>query len=708
MEGRILCQIYESSFHNKLVEVTLKLPIILQQQASECGIACLAMVSQYWSLNVTLNELREKFQASIAGLTLADLVSYSEHLGFSARAIKVETDNNKNFNVPNHPLILHWEMDHFVVLKRKTRKGFVIHDPSIGEILVSNSIFFKKFTGIALDLRPMADFKLQRKKNINPLKSIVNRISYSSLRLPQILIFSLLIEVLYYTIPFGTQKLMARVDSGIGITPEIIFSLSALLTSILVIIFSLSEIRNKILVNAAAQVGYYGSINILAKLLRLPMSYFETRFVGDIASRVNTIEIIRNTINPITLVTFVEGLSSIFLLLYMLKLNLILTSIIVMPISLFALYRHHNQATMASAKNERTLIYSQMNGQLYQNIRGISSIKLNSLSSIRSTVWNSHVYKSESLLSRSNIYIYRISNIISTLEKMDMGIVILIGVLLVSSAYINMAELMTIITIRVLLTRRVLNFINLLYDLKLLDVYIARLLDITETQDEDNFKSLVTFEAQSSTLDLYMSKVSYRYGQNLPYVVKNLDLYVKAGEVVAITAPSGVGKSTILKLICGLAQPEHGNIISNKQEINRNNILSFRSKIGVVMQDDQIFSGTLLENITSFNLEYDEELVDEVIQIACLDKFIDNLPMKLNTLITDLGGSLSGGQRQRLMLARALYRRPLMLLLDEATSHLDLDTERSIIKNLRDLGITIIHVAHRQQTIELADRVIHL
>lgn len=666
------------------------------------------MVAQYWSSNISLTELREKFRISITGLTLADLVSYSEQIGFTARAIKIEVDDGDSFRVPQHPIILHWEMNHFVVLKKKTRKGYLLHDPAIGEIFVSRNDFLKKFTGIALDLRPKIDFATNNKKKKSLISNFLKNVDFKNSKFYYIITISIIVELLFYSIPFFGKNLMSLAESGATINLEDMFLISILLFSLLTLAYSLTEIRNKILTNFAARFGYSGSVNIMSKLMRLPINYFEARFVGDIATKVNTIETIRNMINPATVVTLIEGVSAIILFLVMLSFDVSLAFIGLLPLFIFTLYRHLTMNTMATLKNERTLAYSKMNGQLYQNIRAISSIKLNSLSSIRSSIWNSIVYKSEILLSRSNIYIYRNSNIISIFEKLDLGIVIIVGSFFVSKARIDILDLAVIITIRMLSTRRLLSLVNLIYDLKLLEVYIQRVKDITETQDEQGSMKLNKFLEPYSSLDLVMKDVSFQYSTNLPFAVKNLDLKVNAGEIVAITAHSGAGKSTVLKLICGLVEPQQGTIMSNGQEINDENIISFRSHLGVVMQDDQVFSGTLLENIISFGIDVDEQRLNKALEIACLTDFVDSLPMRLNTLITDLGGSLSGGQKQRLMLARAIYRNPKMLLLDEATSHLDLLNEREIMHNLRMLGITIIHVAHRQQTLELADRVINL
>jgi ATP-binding cassette subfamily B protein RaxB len=255
---------------------------------------------------------------------------------------------------------------------------------------------------------------------------------------------------------------------------------------------------------------------------------------------------------------------------------------------------------------------------------------------------------------------------------------------------------------------RVSELINKGVDLTMLRVHSERLADIALTETEP--RGLVVNAGDTAHLPAMIEarNVSFRYSENDPWILENVNFRVELGGSVAIIGPSGGGKTTLLKLLAGLLQPTKGEILVNGEPINRLGLENYRTMIGVVMQDDQLFAGSIAENICFFAEEPDQKRIEACAELAAVHSDIASMPMGYNTLIGDMGTALSGGQKQRVLLARALYRRPGILLLDEATSHLDVEREYAVNRALRSLRITRLVIAHRPETIRAADRVLAL
>jgi ATP-binding cassette subfamily B protein RaxB len=256
-------------------------------------------------------------------------------------------------------------------------------------------------------------------------------------------------------------------------------------------------------------------------------------------------------------------------------------------------------------------------------------------------------------------------------------------------------------------TARFTALIDKVYELRILKLHAARLADIVLTKREPD-EVMRAPDVDEFVPTLEVKKLSYSYSKNGPRIIDNLDLRVEAGEAVAIVGPSGQGKTTLLKLLAGLLAPHSGEIIAGGMPIRQMGLANYRSLIGVVMQEDRLFAGSIAENISFFDPTPDFAWITECAETASVHADIRAMPMGYYTYIGDMGSALSAGQRQRVMLARALYRRPKLLLLDEATSHLDVNNERAVNAAMRKLNITRIIVAHRPETIASADRVIEL
>jgi ATP-binding cassette subfamily B protein RaxB len=256
-------------------------------------------------------------------------------------------------------------------------------------------------------------------------------------------------------------------------------------------------------------------------------------------------------------------------------------------------------------------------------------------------------------------------------------------------------------------SQRMISLIDKLFEFKMLRLHGERVADILLTQAEsDSFTHEVNSTAITPSIEL--RQLSFRYADAEPYIIKDLDLRISAGECIALTGPSGGGKTTLIKLLLGLIEPTSGEIVVGGVKMKHLGLSNYRQLVGTVMQDDTLFAGSISENISFFSANIDQERVVECARLAAIDKEVREMPMGYNTLVGDIGTGLSGGQKQRILLARALYKNPQLLVLDEATSHLDVRNEQAVNVAIQSLKLTRVIVAHRPETISMAERVVIL
>lgn len=679
-----------------------RLPVIHQTEMAECGLACLAMVAAFHGHRSDLVTLRRQFPVSLKGATLKTLMKVADQIELSPRALKVELSSLKDVKTP---AILHWDMNHFVVLKHVGSKKVVIHDPAHGRKELDKEAVSKHFTGIVLELTPTADFEEKDERQSMRLSDFWSRITGFGGSLAQILLLSLVLQILALGSPFYMQLV---VDEAIVSHDESLLAVLALGFLLLMLIeVATGAFRSYVILVISSTLNIQMANNLLRHLLRLPMNYFENRHIGDTVSRFGSIESIKELLTTGFVEAIVDGLMSsilvVLLFLYSPMLAFIVIGVVLIflaiRLALFRPFRDINEEMIAAGASEQS--------NFMETVRGMQSIKLFGKEVDRQTLWQNRYADVTNAGIRLGKYSIGFETANGLLFGIENIVVIYLGATLVLENTLTVGMLYAFVSYKRQFTGKAQALIGKAIELKMVRLHLERVADIAKSPVEQNVEGArrVTNEIAGS---LRAENVSYKYSPTEPPVIDGISFSIKPGQVVAIIGPSGGGKTTLLKVMLGLLRPAAGNLYVDDTDLKTLGLREYRKQVAAVMQEDQLMSGSISENISFFDVDPDHTFIEQCAIAACIHHDIAAMPMGYNSLVGDMGTTLSGGQKQRLLLARALYRKPKILFLDEATSHLDTPTEHYVNENLKRLNVTRIIIAHREATIQMADRVLVL
>ncbi|MFZ3620568.1 peptidase domain-containing ABC transporter [Leclercia barmai] len=679
-----------------------KVPVILQSESSECGIASLAMVCGYHGLEMDLFNFRNRFGSASQGATLLSLTRTAEQAGLKSRAVTLDLEEVKQLKLP---CILHWDMNHYVVLVKIRNSGFVIHDPSLGKRVISNKELSNHFTGVALELWPDHNFQQEKAKSRLRLIDLMKNISGLKNALVKIFAFSVVVEAINLLLPIGTQL----------VTDHVIIAHDQSLLSVIcigLVVFTLfrtfiSMLRSwtSLTINTLTSIQW--KTTLFDHLMSLPLSFFEKRHLGDIQSRFSSLDTIRGTFTNSIITGIIDMIMTVGLVI-MLTLYGGWLAIVVFGFTLiYALMRLATYQFYRRVAEEQVVKGARSGSHFMESLYGVSTIKALDLKSRRSQHWlniNIEACNAGIKQTRFDMLFGGINTLITSLDQV---VILWLGAVMVIDNQMTLGMFMAFNAFRGQFSQRASSLVDLVMQLRMLSLHNERLSEIVFTEPEKELPTRRIFE-QSKGLSLQVRNLSYQYDPFTRPIFSDLNITIQPGESVALIGPSGVGKTTLMKIMCGLLSPTDGDVLVQGLDITKIGLNNYRLSTACVLQEDRLFSGSISDNICSFDDNPDIDFVYQCAKLSNIHDEIMKMPMGYETLVGELGLGISGGQKQRLLIARALYRKPNILFMDEATSHLDLGNESEINKAISSLSITRIIVAHRPSTIASADRIIDL
>lgn len=659
------------------------------------------MIASAHGLKTDLADLRRRFSISLKGAALEHLIRHSEALGLAARPLRLELEELGGLALP---CILHWDLNHFVVLKRVQRDRVVIFDPAVGERVLQRAVVSKHFTGVALELTPTAEFKPIDARRRVRFRELTGRVRGLPVALTQLFVLALALEVFALAAPLFNQFVIDEVVvSGDRELLDVLLIGFALL---LVTQTAISLLRRWLMMRLALDVNYQWSASLFAHLLRLPAAFFEKRHLGDIVSRFGSLAAMQNTLTTAVIGAVLDGIMAMLALVILFLYSPTLTWVALLAVAAYALIRLAFYRPFRNATEERLVLAAKEQSHFLETLRAMLPLKLSGRESERRARWQhllADVFNRDVRTEKLGI-VFSISQ--TAITGAATLAIFYLGARLVMDNELTIGMLIAFASYQATFTGRMQALIGYAFDWRMLGLHAERLADIALEPPEE--RPPVETDAARLAPRIELRNISFRYADGEPWVLKNLSLLIEPGESVAIIGPSGCGKSTLMKIVLGVLAPTEGEVFIDGIPIRRLGLAQYRRLIGAVLQDDHLLAGSIAENIAFFDPQPEDRRIEAAARVAAVHEEIHRMPMGYQTLVGDLGTSLSGGQKQRVLLARALYKRPKILVLDEATSHLDVFNERRVNQAIAGLKLTRIVVAHRPETIASAGRVVSL
>ena len=679
-----------------------RVPTILQTEATECGLACLAMVAGHWGHRIDLATMRRRFSVSLKGATLKSLIAMAQAMSLQSRPLKVDLDNLGKLKLP---CILHWDMNHFVVLAEVDRKGALIHDPAVGTRRLPMEEVSKHFTGIALELTPGTEFRQAEDTVKFSLLGLMGRVVGLRRGLTQLMLIGVAMQVCSLVLPFYLQWVVD--EALVAADHSLITVLGTGFLLLVVMQTAMSAFRSWVTTVLSTNLNFQWFGNTFAHLMKLPLPYFEKRHLGDIVSRFGSIQTIQRSLTTQFVDGIVDGLLVVGTLVVMALYSVQLTVVAIVAVALYVLLRMGIFRLLRDATSEQIIHAAKQQSHFMESARGVQSIRLFNRSEERRIGWMNALadqFNADLRISKLSIS-YQTAN--AFLFGVERIVVIWLAAIAVLDGRFSVGMLFAYLSYKDQFTQRLAALVDKVFEFRMLRLHGERVADIVMTQPESD---AVDVEIDPDTIapSLELRNVSFRYADGEPEVIKGLNLAIPAGQCLAIAGASGCGKTTLVKLLLGLIEPTEGEILVGGTKLKHLGLANYRQLMGTVMQDDQLFAGSVADNISFFDPVQDQARIESSAQLAAIHNEIAAMPMGYNTLVGDIGSGLSGGQKQRILLARALYKQPRMLCLDEATSHLDVWNEQLVNAAIKHIDMTRVIVAHRPETIAMAQRVVVL
>ncbi|HAT1622695.1 TPA: peptidase domain-containing ABC transporter [Raoultella planticola] len=692
----------DSIFKRINFSMKTKVPVIIQSESTECGNACLSMICGFYGKDIDLFNFRNRYGSTSQGATLNALAAIAQKAGLKTRALSLDIAEIKELRLP---CILHWSLNHFVVLVAIKGKRFIIHDPALGRRVVHLQELSENFSGIALEAWPDSDFRQEKQRSRLKLLDLMHNIVGLKSALIKIFMLSVVIETVNLLLPMGTQIVTDHVITAHDENLLLVICAGLMFFTIFKTWVSMIRAWVSLKLNTLTDVQWKTSF--FDHLMSLPLAFFEKRQLGDIQSRFASLDVIRATFTNSIVTGVIDSIMTIGLLIMLSLYGGWLVWVVLGFTVCYAIMRALTYKFYRTVSEELIVKRARSGSHFMESLYGIATVKSLNLKNRRSQHWlNTNIDVSNAGLkqTRFDMLFGGINTFINSTEQV---VILWLGAQMVMDNTMTIGMFMAFNAYRGQFTQRAASLIDLTMQVKMLSLHNERISEIVYSEPEAESPLRNVFE-ENVGVSLEVRDLAYQYDLLSKPVFSNVNISVAGGESVALVGVSGIGKTTLLKVMSGLLTPERGEIFIGGFDVNKIGINNFRSNIACVLQEDRLFSGSITDNISGFDDEVDEALVIECAMQCNIHEEILRMPMGYETIIGELGAGISGGQKQRLLIARALYQKPRILFMDEATSHLDINNEKIINTAIESLKITRIIIAHRPSTIACADRVIDL
>ena len=679
-----------------------RLPVLLQTEASECALTCLAMIAAYHGGDRDPHALRARLGATARGWTLKQLIGAASTLGLSARALRVELDDLDRLICP---AILHWDFEHFVVLKQAGARGAVIHNPALGKRRFRLDELSKHFTGVAVELTPTDAFDRGAPAPRLRLATFWRGLDGLARPLAQLLVLSTLVQLFALATPSYLQLVVDDVLVKRDVDALNVLALGFVVLAAINV--ATKALRGWANVYLSSRLNFSIGARVFAHLLRLPLDYFQRRHVGDVVSRFRSLKPIQDFIAGGFVTTAIDGAMAATTLVVLVAYSPLLASIAIGAFAAYAALRLALFGPLERRSHETIAADAKLDSHLLETLRALQGIKLFGAESERERDWQNRAVdalNASARVARMNVGYDAANGLLFGVENV---LIVFVGAHEVLSGTLTIGMLYAFVAYRTHFSNAMQSLIAQLVQSRMLALHLERVADIALAEAEAGAHAQSAFVAPVRG-QLALERVGFAYPAADAPVLRDVDLAIEPGEWVAIVGPSGVGKSTLLRVVLGLAKPSSGRVRIDGAPLERLGARSLRAGVAALLQDDVLLSGSIRDNVAFFDPSPDVERLQRAARDAAIHADVVALPMGYSTHIGDMGAALSAGQQQRLLLARALYREPALLVLDEGTSRLDPATEFAIMQAIAARRITCIYTTHRDSVADLADRILTL
>ena len=597
-----------------------KLPLLLQNEAAECGLACLGMVSGFYGHRFDMLTLRRRFATTLKGATLEQLMDMAGRLQLASRPLRLDLHELRELRLP---CVLHWNLNHFVVLQAVGRQHIVIVDPASGRRKVPLAEVSRAFSGIALELWPLADFEEKDEARPVPLKKLVGHLQGLWPAVVKILLLALCIEVFTLLSPLYLQWVLDQVvvsaDRDLLTTLAIGFALVAILRVLT------TALRGYLLMYVSSLASVQWQSNVFAHLLRLPTAYFEKRHIGDVVSRFHAVDSIQQTLSSSFFSTVLDGIMGIAVLVMMMLYSWQLSLLSFLLVFLYLLLRVLWYSPLRAATEEGIIHAAAHDSNFLETIRGIKTIKLFNSQQQRMSLWQSLLADKVNAglrVSKLQLFYGLGSGLLSALGSILM---VFLGARMILAGQFTVGALMAFMSYQGMLDSRITQLINNYFTLKMLRIQTSRLGDIVMSKAEPVVTEIVPTTRQP--MRIRVEHLRFRYSEYEPYVLDDVSFTIHAGDSVAIVGSSGCGKTTLLNVLLGNLAAESGEVYLDERKCGMEDMIAARNRMGIVMQDDVLFAGSISDNIAFFATPADQEKVVMSARLAAIHDEIEAMPM---------------------------------------------------------------------------------